>query len=1551
MGVTNLWPLALAALIPGIILLYLLKVRASTKKVPALNLWKEAYENIQAGSPWEKFRHHLLMYLQILALLLLILALMNPYMRLRGGDVSRVVICMDLSGSMNAKYDQERSKFEEEQRQAKKYISRLKQGTKVTLVTADRGGKILANDVTDRTGLNKIIDALQPTDAEGNLQAAINMASSLVKNWDNYRLVGFTDEDVDLGKLDGDIVDLSSRYGNCSLDWVNHLETEQGIEVQVKIANQSAESVSHEINLYLGDQLYDVQSLHLEGNESQVLTFPKLSAVRFGELTADASYIRAEINEEDGLQEDNSVYEVLNSANKKRILLVSAQNQFLEKALCLGGEVSLEKTTSVKNINPEKEYDLIVYDGQIPKKWYHSENVLLLAPQKSVTIDGESIAKPVGKEEKVEVTAVSGELISGLEEFHFACSQTQKFSLPKWGYSFMNAGSDSVAYTGNLSGRNITVFGFDLHDSDLPVQMEFPILIQNILSQGGQADRLMESSIAPLDTADLICSQTVQKVTWIAPDGTKKSSVPENGHVANTDTGRAGLYRVSVKTDKETIQQYFTVLFPTAESQLQQSIKVTGQQGKTLTASNTVEQVYGLYFLLKPLLIVLLLVLVAEWLLYRRKQPIFGSRIGKIMAYAFRLLVMLLVIGAFFDISWRWQTKKVATVFLVDVSDSMRGNQDEAVEQVVAALKELPRGEEAGVVAFGGDTMIQQLVSEKAEFSALDSMPITTETNMEQAVQTALSLYSEHNSKRLILLTDGSQNAGDLLNMSSSLQAAQVDLQVEKWDSTPQEEVLLSDLTVPESIAVGDHYNVEIEVESTVHTGAKLQLYNDNKLRREETVDLQEGSNHFSFQDTREEEGFTNYRAVVIPDQDTVQMNNEYVAYTEASEKKKILLVEGRTGEAAEFRKVLDAAAYPYQVVAPSEVPTGVQELNKFVTILLENVYVDDLSVGFMDSVESYVKDYGGGLIAIGGDQSFALGGYRDTVLEKVLPVNMDHMEEEELPELAMVMVIDHSGSMSSTSDGKVKLQAAKEAAAGALKNLRDQDQIGVLAFDDSYSWVVKPQKLTDRDEINQKIMGIREGGSTSIYPALQQAYNAVKKTDAQLKHVILLTDGQDDGGQNYEKLLMNAEKDGITVSTVAVGNDADDNLLQRISELGKGRAYQTDGEELSRIFAQEIYLSQGDFLINRDFTPVITADSDIMDGLEDGLPELHGYIGTSVKNGASAVWMDDKKEDPILAVWQYGLGTTIAFTTDVTNEWTGNYALWDEYPLLWSHLIAKSIYNQDNSESKITAKQEGNTGIIRYENAKVSGNANLTAIYTNSLGEQEEVKLEAVSAHVYEGKMPLSETGVYSINVRRKEGEELKEATNVQLTMQYSEEYRYTNDSNILERFVAEADGTFIEDLRDIYQTKPQETASAANLTMLFLILAVVLWLLDILNRRLPFLADGVWLQRLQRHRALRREKRQQRRAKKQDSEGKTEKRTAVGKAEEQISDIDEITQMPAGTAAEKVEQTAEISAKPHAEETGKKGKRTKKRKQKEEPELLNIESLLQKQKERNQK
>lgn len=834
--------------------------------------------------------------------------------------------------------------------------------------------------------------------------------------------------------------------------------------------------------------------------------------------------------------------------------------------------------------------------------------------------------------------------------------------------------------------------------------------------------------------------------------------------------------------------------------------------------------------------------------LYQAGSLRIGSRAGKITAFTLRILLFAMIVGALAGISVTKKSEKTTTIFLIDASESFRKNRQEAVEMVQQALEQMPKGEQAGVVAFGGNTSIEQFVAQKASFSGIESVPVETETNLEKAVQTALSLYPEEAGKRLVLLTDGSENAGDICRMSSSVLAAQIDVQVIQREDIPDQEVYLSDLSVPEAITPGETFSVQIEVESTIQTGAIVQLYNDKTLRRQEKVDLQKGTNLFSFQDRREEKGFAFYRAVVMPDQDTVQTNNEYVAYTEANEQQKILLIEGKQRESVEFQRVLRAAGISFEVVQASGASVTMSQLTSYAAVVTENVYVTDLPDGFLDSLEAYVRDYGGGFIAIGGDQSFALGGYKDTPMEKVLPVNMDLTGEKDIPKVAMAMVIDRSGSMTDSAQGKTKLQLAKEAAAAAVENLRDTDIVGIESFDDKYQWNVKMQELSDREEVNRKIFGISDqGGATSIFPALKEAYEQIAKTDAEIKHVILLTDGQDEYRQ-YDSLLNQMNQKSITLSTVAIGMDSDLSLLESLAEKGKGRSYQTkNGEELSRIFAQEVYLSEKEYLVNRDFTPVITADSAFLqEVVQDGLPVLRGYVGTSLKDHATAIWMDDKKEDPVLAEWQYGLGKTVAFTSDVTGEWTGNYSDWENYPVLWANLVREVLQEKKETGSKITAKQEGSAGLIRYENGAVDSNARVTAVYTDQEGKQQEITLDSVSSGIYEGEIPLSQTGVYSVNVRCSENGKVKEAKNVQLTMQYSAEYRFGEQSRGLDQFLAETGGTKQKDLQTLFAEKPAYAVAPKDLTVWLLTAAVLLWMLDIINRRIPFFCDGIWLKRL---------------------------------------------------------------------------------------------------------
>ncbi|MFG6328887.1 MAG: VWA domain-containing protein [Lachnospiraceae bacterium] len=836
-----------------------------------------------------------------------------------------------------------------------------------------------------------------------------------------------------------------------------------------------------------------------------------------------------------------------------------------------------------------------------------------------------------------------------------------------------------------------------------------------------------------------------------------------------------------------------------------------------------------------PVILLLIPVIIAVIIATSRSLRI-GNKVRKFFITGIRIMLFSLIICAMADISVNVSSKNTGTVFLIDVSESFAANKEEAVQMVKDALAELPKGNRAAVVAFGADARVEQFMTDASMFTGVETMPVVTSTNIEKAVRAGMALFDDDEAKRIVLVTDGNQNEGQLDKMSAVLLAENVEVNVLKKDLKISNEAYISDLSVPEKIQAGDKFRVQVEVESTVKTNAILQLYTGGRLSKQENVVLQEGSNSFIFQDTRKKEGFAEYKAVIIPDKDTISLNNEYQAFTEAGGAEKVLLIEGVRNEAKEFKKLLYSSNVIYDVVNPGSAPAKLEAMNKYKCIIMENTSADSLPEGFKNSISSYVKDYGGGFITIGGKRSFALGGYKNTPIEDVLPVNMDISQDKKIPEMAMVMVIDKSGSMTMDDSGNSKLEMAKDAAASAIDNLRDTDSAGVLSFDDMYGWNVKIQKVKDKEDIKGGIYGIKEGGGTNIYPAVREAFDKIKDVDCQIKHIILLTDGQDGFYNGYPSLIEKLEKNNITLSTVSIGTDADDRFLERLAETSGGRFYNTKaGTELSRIFAQEVYLAQKEYIVNRVFTPIIKTTSSILsEEAQEGLPAMAGYIATSIKPEAQQVLSSDKDNDPVLACWQYGLGRTVAFTSDITNQWTGNYASWSGYPGFWKNIINWVTDIAEEEGSTISVSQEGSKGRIVYTTKDYSGKTKIKAICTGEDGKKEEIELKATSPGVFEGETEAADTGIYSINVKNTEDDVIKDSKNTRLAMQYSQEYRFEDVTDCLDSFTSQSSGKFIDNLDGIFDSMPEKVQANKNITVPLLVASVIFLLIDIVYRRL---------------------------------------------------------------------------------------------------------------------
>ncbi|TCK98694.1 von Willebrand factor type A domain-containing protein [Natranaerovirga hydrolytica] len=832
------------------------------------------------------------------------------------------------------------------------------------------------------------------------------------------------------------------------------------------------------------------------------------------------------------------------------------------------------------------------------------------------------------------------------------------------------------------------------------------------------------------------------------------------------------------------------------------------------------------FLILIPIIIVLL-ILSARYLNHRKAK--------KRNIIIFRSIIVTLIVLALSGIHLRFSMDNVTNLFLVDLSSSAMDYRDNAEDFIKSYVDIMPDNEDFGVLVFGENVLVDRFVNEHRTYGQIASTPIQSSTNIQNALTSAIGLFPEDTGKRIILISDGQENAGDTRRAISTLRQQNVKMNVLKIDESDQNEVYIDRLRVPDRINHGETFNITVEVKSNVDTSAVITLYSGRNKKGETTVDIQKGDNRFVFQDTQEEGGIQTYRAIIEPVLDTEIRNNEYTTYTRVEATPNILLVEGAPQEGDVLENILMASNLEYTKTNVTGVPRTIGQLTEYKSIILANVHYNDLDESFVNNLPTYVGDYAGGLIVTGGENAFALGNYQDTPLEEVLPVEMELKGEREIPEMAVVFVIDQSGSMSESNGIINNLDLAKEATLEALNTMRDEDYIGVLAFDDAYNWIAPIQHASDKETLSQKINGIQIRGGTSIYPALREAYEKVNETTAQIKHIILLTDGQD-GYRAYDGLIEEMNEDNVTLSTVSIGAGADVALLERLAEEGLGRYYHTDlRTDMPRIFAQEIYMSSKEYIVNREFYPRLLYDHLILNqiNISEGLPSLYGYIASTLKNNATLL-LESDEGDPILSMWQYGLGRSVAWNSDMAGRWSSNYVNWQSNLTLWQNMINWTIENYESETSQANVTIEGNKAIVSYTTQNIDPNIEVEGIVTSEDNEQETITLSRVRPGEYQKEINLEETGFYSFSIREVLEEEIIGYANTAAVMQYPIEYKIFETNQVLDVLVDETNGEFIHTPEDILESEMDSVRSFYDLTNILLMLALLLFVGDIANRRL---------------------------------------------------------------------------------------------------------------------
>ena len=364
-------------------------------------------------------------------------------------------------------------------------------------------------------------------------------------------------------------------------------------------------------------------------------------------------------------------------------------------------------------------------------------------------------------------------------------------------------------------------------------------------------------------------------------------------------------------------------------------------------------------------------------------------------------------------------------------------------------------------------------------------------------------------------------------------------------------------------------------------------------------------------------------------------------------------------GETSQVRAALRAADFEVRDVAPNAL--GGVDLRQFEAVVVSNVPAEAFEPDALESLRAHVAG-GRGLVVLGGPDSFAAGDYQGTAMDEALPVWSDPTEETPEPRLALVLVIDRSSSMAEgASEGAAKIDMAIEAAVDAVDLLEEGDILGVMTFDIDSQWVVPPRELTSAADVGaaiNRIRGIQMGTSTDLARAMFFARSRLDQVSASVKHVVLLTDGRAHYG-DFDGLTRSLRRRDITVSAIAIGQQSDQELLERIARVGNGRYYYVpDPRSIPRVLTQET-LTAGEFaVVEREFQPRMDAPSPVFTGSLAGqeLPDLRGYVRTRAKPTAEVVLTSDNN-DPILAQWQYGRGRAIAWTSDAGTDWADSLA------------------------------------------------------------------------------------------------------------------------------------------------------------------------------------------------------------------------------------------------------------------------------------------------------
>jgi len=805
------------------------------------------------------------------------------------------------------------------------------------------------------------------------------------------------------------------------------------------------------------------------------------------------------------------------------------------------------------------------------------------------------------------------------------------------------------------------------------------------------------------------------------------------------------------------------------------------------------------------------------------------GRVRRLVALGLRTVVLVLIILALAETQHVRTSDRMTVIYLLDQSLSIpEARRREMVEYFNASVeRHRDDNDRVALIAFGRAPAVEIPPIDYSVKTplAIESLVDPEYTDLASAMQLALALFPSDAAKRVVLVTDGNQNMGNAREQALALADAGVGIDVAPIFSATRGEVAIEKLAIPSNVRRGQPFDMKIVLNNTTEPTTRSDGVVRGTVRvvrktgsREETlveqpVVLEPGKRFLSIREEIDQPEFYTYEARFFPDDpidDAMPQNNRATAFTHVRGKGHVLLIEDwdNPGEFDFLVERLRNEDLEVTVQTSDQLFSSLAELQRYDTVVLANVprssgddatEIAHFSNQQISMLVRNTQQMGSGLIMMGGPNSFGAGGWRDTELEKAMPVDFEIKSAKVVPVGALALMM-HASEMPQGNHWQ------KVVAGEAIKALGSQDYVGLIHWSGTDQWlwgrgsggIVKVGPA--RRGMMARLDRMTPGDMPQFDPALKMAAASFAglPSEVAVKHMIIISDG--DPSPPSPGTIRQLINGGVKVTTVAIGSHGmlGSTIMQRIATQTGGKYYKVrNARALPKIYQREARRISRPLRYEDEngLLPQVRYPHEMIQGLEGQIPPITGFMLTTVKENplveVSLVSPKPGMEQnaTILASWTYGLGKAAVLTTDAGYRWATAWTGWENYDKLMSQIVRWSMRPTGGTGNFHVATDvgDGRTQLVITALDKDDEYLNFLNMTGTVVGPDMQpipVKVEQTAPGRYVGEFESSDSGSYFVMINPGPGQA---PIRTGVDVAYSDEFRNREtNSSLLESLAA---------------------------------------------------------------------------------------------------------------------------------------------------------------------